>query len=477
METRNRLWPTLIAVGMLAYGGGVIWSVARRVYHVASFDWSLASFDWSVLVAAALFAGVGGTVLIFELLRQPDDERPHMLGSAYEAFAAAWRRLWGTKWLRWVYGSVAAVALASALVQAVLSYLIRNLRFPNGPPSGYSLSVAGWLGDMWFGLPNWSRGAIERLVPRISVNAPLVLAVAIVLVSILILPRLARLRREPECSGKVGFYTACLILLVCANVVTTAYTITETRRMLIELAPTSSAGVSSSGRGPVANAKGTVFTYPSGTFGGRRAQSRYPYDSEWIAVVGVVGETIFCAMMMGGLLGLLMRSRKGEGVNRGTFLSDSVRFFEPLAAIYLVFFLQQTLPFLLWRTPPLLHYVIYAACIVLAYVVVPLLMYAPVCAVSRNLGFGGAMRHSLDAWRSLFWPSVRLVAVGAFVYTLSRAFTMGIMLLHRGVTWLTMPTSALYALVGIAVQALITLAVWEFYQSNVGAPELVSETA
>lgn len=68
---------------------------------------------------------------------------------------------------------------------------------------------------------------------------------------------------------------------------------------------------------------------------------------------------------------------------------------------------------------------------------------APFGVVTQGLGFSGAVRHSLHVWKSALWGTTGLVTVGSFFY----------------------------ALIGAAMQALILLAVWEFYRANVIAPE------
>jgi len=432
MEKLNRNWATLVSAGMAAYGVAVIWQqMLERQRHLYFRP------DIGSLVVAVLIGGIGVAALIFELMRQPDDSRPHLLGAAVESFAHAWRVFWQTKWLMWVFGSLAAISVVGGIIQGAVQYWMMAARSPNGSSESTGSNAMPMAQEILRGLPYWGRWALSELVPRVSVaGETTILSVVVIALLFWLLPRVARLRGDPACAGKVGFFTACAVLLACISALSSVDYVVTTMRFISFCHQPSTAGAAS------------------------MLQPSVPHR---LAVLGatVIGDAIFCAMLMGGIIGGLMRSRNGDAVSLDSFLRDSVLYFEPLVGIYIVYWALAELPFML---------AIAQAPAAMLWLPVPflalLLLYAPFAPVTRGVGFAGALEHSIKSWRSAFWPTVRLVAVGSFVYALSRAPVYSTAFLTK-TSWITIVLSPIYAFIGVAIRALITLAVWEFYSKNV----------
>ncbi len=104
-------------------------------------------------------------------------------------------------------------------------------------------------------------------------------------------------------------------------------------------------------------------------------------------------------------------------------------------------------------------------------------MFAPLGIAARDLGFGGAMRHSLAVWGSNWTGAFSFLAVGSFLFALAMLPVYVLPWLPPRDSPFSIPITATTALIRVAVGALITLAVWEFYTANVTSPERASETA
>ena len=311
------------------------------------------------------------------------------------------------------------------------------------------------------------------------------LAVVVMVSLFWILPRVARLRREPDYSGKVGFFGFCLVLLALACLFLMSAYVLQVRSVLVSRSEGRSSWVASS-RGSASR----YLTGPLRAQTARRAASSpsapaivqsedrplsiraywFP-NQNVINVVGAIADIILCAALVGGILGGLFRSRKGEEISRDTFLRDSVRHFEPLAAVYLLFWsLTGFLPMLLFlRTAPWPKWCL--PILGMLSILSILLMYAPFGVVTQGLGLAGAIRHSLRVWKSTLWGTTRLIAVGSLFFVLSRALNYALPEIVVRTSWLAILRSPIHALISVAAQALITLAVWEFYSANVLQPE------
>ena len=443
MQNKNAWWLTLMSVGMIAYGVAAVWT------QLAWRSWAF--YDLARLLVPVLVAVVGAACLVKDAMRQPGDGAPRSLALSIEPYVLAWRRLWSTKWLLCVYGSVAAVSVLGSLASQIIGSVIHHRMW--GPDMARSVApieltplqqFTQFIVSLWYSVHH----ALAEFIPRFStIRVTPVLFIVALLALIWVLPRLSRLAHEPDPPGDVRFFRACLVLLFCGCVAVAVLWFMDTRAYWVM-----------ANQAAAARAHPGSLAHPSGVFGGTRNQTNwYPRP------VDVVIDTIVSAILIGGILGSLARSRKGQNDVKATFLGDAVRYFEPLAGIYVVLGLLVLLPMLLqahwlrwlqwvWLPIPLLVY---------------LLMYAPMGVVAQGPGFFAAVRHSLRVWRDNVWRTLSLIATGVFL----SSFVMGPpQVINRSflkADWARVAFGPVFTVVGIAVSALVMLAVWEFYSAQV----------
>jgi len=444
MRTRKDWWLTLISVGMVTCGVAAVWSLVGQRSHV---------YDAVPFVISALIAVVGAISLLKEITRQPGDDSPCLLAPSIEPYVLAWRRLWNTRWLLGVYGCVAGVSIVGSLFNQICWHLwYSRMTWPYGTAgSGGALDSAAPLERflvLLHSLPQWvHRGGLDKFVPRISTMGAIpVMPIAILLVVLWALSRLPHLSREPEYSGNTHFFGACLVLLLCACAVTTVMWFQDIRAVW----ETVSKAAAPAGPATLAQLQDVVFP-------GRRQLSPW-YPNLAGIVIGIIVNAVF----MGAVIGSLARSRRGHNDVKATFLGDAVRYFIPLAGIYLVFWL----PALLGLTGLWLPGFYWPASLLFV-----LLMYAPMGVVTQNLGFFAAIRHNLRVWKDIAWRTILLIATGSFLSVLVMGPVDVIdMMIHLSFpkgSWPPVLMGQVFAVVGIAISALIFLAVWEFYSAQV----------
>ena len=266
------------------------------------------------------------------------------------------------------------------------------------------------------------------------------------------LSRVGRVSREPGCEGKTGFFTLCMVVGALATIIISILSIYMSMSYL------------ASANGIHTTSLNTPLFYVGWT------------------ICALVSMVIIDAAAMGGILGSLVRSRDRDQSIKATFLPDAVRHFAPLAGFYLVMGLLLTLPDIPYHILSASHsprssWLLSANIIrirewlLIIPLLLPLLMFAPFGIVTRGLGAFAAIGHSLSVWKSLPSKAIRLTAVGSFfsVITALPIYLSGMMLGRA--SWLSVFFSPVYAVIGVAAQALITLAVWEFYCANAIVPE------
>jgi hypothetical protein len=427
MGERNRWWAVLIALGMVAYGGAVLWplfsSQDRRVSQ------------WDPVIVAILIAGVGAYALVMELKYQPEDRARSFLWEAIQPYAAAWSKLWRTKWLLWIYGTVVVVvATGNVFGSAIFAWLRRGQSATYGDVSqlGFAARV---LNDAWMSLPFWSWGVLHKFFPTIvRASWDPVFDVVALLLALSILPAVLRLRRDPEYAKKAGFFALCLAVFGVACLVSGAVWMQGVCHYADRV------------RLPQASTA-QMFTN---------------------AIAQIAAGTIFSAVLIGGILGSLFRDKKGDAVDRSTFLADAVKHFEPMAGIILICALPALLSFLT-RIPYLQVFgFVYA---VLGTLLAPLLMFAPFAVAVQGANCWDAILRSVQVWKTTVWRTIPLIAIGAFFFALVSAPRWMLQFAVSKVSWLHVGMEPVYTLFSVVPNALILLAVWEFYSANVPQPE------
>lgn len=438
METRKGWWfdliCVLICVGMIVYGVAVLWYLIERggsLYDIGK-------------CASALLIVIVGTVCLLRDVGGPADERtPSALGAALEPYVLAWRRLWRTKWLLWVFGVVAVIAISSAVAQLLIGRVFfgtQNAHLSSMFPNELSL-----LDRLHYLLPDLLNGAWGEFVPGLYLSAdmPGYVAATAVMV-ILVLPNLPRVRREPECAGKVSFLAACMILAVLAGIVALLDWLT----VLHQASQMNQADRIAAAMGPP------------------RFWTLFVISALVVAMVAV-------AAFVGAVLGSLARSSRGGQVTRRTLLIDAVRCFQPLAAFYVLYSILMFLPSL----PIYLgRHQSWTPGLPVVLLAVPF-MFAPLGVAAHGLGFGGSIWHSLEVWGRTWSRTFSFIAVGTFLFALAMLPVRVLPWLAPGDSPLAIPVSAVATLINVVASALILLAVWEFYTTNVTDRGPASETA
>ncbi len=289
MENRRGWWFDAVCVlmcfAMVVYGIAILWHLLQgiTVYYIG------------ICVSALLIVIVGAVCVLRDVSGPLDERGPSAIGAALEPYLRAWRRLWGTKWLLWVFGVVAAIAIASAAAELEIGRAFlgtqtahRSLLFNNEFSLVYRLN---------YELPFLMRGAWDKFVPGLYLSSTVLgYTIAAVVLVILALPSLSRMRREPECAGRASFFAACLILAVLAGAAVAVEWLAALRRV-------------------------------SQTGEAERVAEAMQQPRFWTAMVVLtfVGGIIVLAAFVGGVLGSLARSDKGGEVTRRTFVVDSAR--------------------------------------------------------------------------------------------------------------------------------------------------------
>lgn len=434
MGNRNRWWLTLIGVGMVAYGVVVVWHqvLESRLYsHV--------QLDCQALIPALLIGVVGAIALVLELLRQPDDPRPNLLAPAIEPYLAAWRRLWTTRWLLWVYGSIAAIAAGGVLAQQLMTlrYMPRQFEHVTSrPPTINMISLLSMLSGL-------AKRAFEHFVPRVGLiySAP-DYAIAAVIIVLFVLPSVIRLLRQPEYEGRMGFFAFCMVLAALSCAAAAYSWMTFWGRFVL-------AGV-----------------------GARSEDARFTLV--YMEIAGLVASIVLSAALTAGVLGSLARSRNGDQDIKRTFLSDAVRFFATLtgfcliielatAAVYLPYYAGPgARPSSLSMWSPILRTLFSTAFL--------LLIFAPFGIVTRSMNLIQSIRHSFRVWKQTWKRTIVLIALGSFLCAIALIPGRLIPLLVERSSWILTPWAALSTVISVAISALILLATWEFYTANAQEP-------
>lgn len=436
MNGQNRWWVMAIGLCMAAFGINVVYGQIVQ--------WQLQARPnilWAAVLPAALIAVVGAVTLMIELLREADDPRPSLLGQALEPFVSAWLRLWTTKWLLWVYGSVAAVGVVGEIVQQILMLRYRHQVVPQEQPY-VPVDVSKLLAQ----LPVLAHRAFEKFIPMFpSVTAPALVPIAVLVLAVWVLPRVIRLSREPRCEGKTAFFAFCVVLAVL-----------------------------SCGAVALAWVYGWRDTFLLVGRNHRLAQPDQRFVLLYREVAAIAAGVITSGALMGGILGSLARSKSREQNVKPTFLADAVRYFLPLAGFYLIVDLALTAPYIpYYVTPrgvtPFVGWLPMITTLVSAGLL--LLMFAPFGIVARGLGVMPSIRHSCCVWKQTWRQAITLVVLGSFLRAIAMAPCQLLPLLFAKNSWLMVPVAAVDTLIGVAIRALITLALWEFYSANVRQQE------
>jgi hypothetical protein len=391
---------------------------------------------------------VGGIALVRELLRQPDDPAPHLLAPAMDKFVSAWRIFRNTRWLLWLYGVLGVIVDSGRAVQGIIQHLYALQRFgsvtmPNGGPTDLAMLSA---------VPMMVRGTFARFIPMApSVTDGLSYLLMALVLLLWVLPRVIPVPRSSDRTDNRAFFASCIAIaaLACAA---TAYAYVGITRAILSA------------------------SNPAPAFVSKFAQL-------FLFIVGLIATIILDSAMVGGVLGSLLRNKRGERVTSESFWADAQRYFLPLVAIYMIFELFYTIP----GIPPLIaslymyqnrtwplpgYFNQLETALSLIPVLAVLLMFAPFGIVTKSMSLGQSIRHSVGVWIGRWRQVFPLIALGSFFHVISR-FTYLMPTERTTRSWLPVPVAAVAGILGTFMSAWILLAVWEFYTSDVREVVLV----
>ncbi len=439
MRQRSGVWVMAIGLLMAAYGGAVLWGVyAPARDGTMAFASIVTTRALGVVVLAILIAAVGAYCFIRELVREPEDRTPSMLADAVQPYWSAWSRLWRTKWLLWVYGTIALVqALGSSAVSFLAYRYHQTIRqdqvggvFGSGEIS--ITQISNWLQGSLQGA-SWAFSSSLQL----SKGAPLSV-LALFLVVWWALPRISRLPGDESARSRAKALSVCLVVAALAEILWTALWLLMAQRLW------------------VAQAESDLI------------QRLWPPLALTELAVGVVVH----AAVVGGVVGVLAYGSR-EDV-KTAFLRNSVRCFAPLAIFWLIISIACLVPTVMLqssvggRVSGTAEAVSIAAQALfgLLDLAILLLIFAPFAIVVGGRGPLEAMKHSAGLWKRLWPGSAGLVAVGAFLYGV-------VMLVLKLSSYLYKEPASLWPLSAFIVSAagtllglILLLALLEFYQAN-----------
>ena len=447
MQERNGWWVIPVSLAMAAYGGAVVWSLFFPSVRVIESP--------DRLVLALLIAGLGVYAFVMALIREPEDKTPSLVGQAVEPYLAAWFKLWRTKWLLCVYGFMAGLLALSNAVFSFLAY--RHFQaLGEGSASSYFKPLGTTILRISDSVQNSFQGVSGKFVPAVHVffGAPLYILAVFCLVW-WALSRVARLSDAPECRGKTGVFSTCVVVAALCGIWVAVLWLMSVRWLWIPPAATRAVG--------------------------NEAQRLWPYTM----VVTIVEIVIVNAAVIGGVIGSLARNGRGEQNVKTTFLADAVRFFVPLAVFYLAVDAAFVIPAIMMNAVTGVVFrgtagtVFYSALFLQGIMTLAslLLMFAPFGIVTRGQGMVAAMAHSIGVWKRMWKQALALVAVGSFLLGfVMLLFNLSSMFFSKKESLWSIPLGIVVSVAGTLVGVVILLAVWEFYQANVIAPESSSVT-
>jgi hypothetical protein len=447
MGERNRWWVIPISLAMVAYGGAVLWSLFVPIFSV------LQNIDR--LVVALLIVVIGAYAFVMEMIREPEDKTPSLVGQAVEPYLSAWSRLWRTKWLLWVDGCIAALLAISNAASTFMVYRYFHAGL-EGNAGGSAPKVVFTAFSFSVLLQNSLQHAYSSFVPTIHVfyGMPLYTVVVFCL-AWWALPRVWRLSDDPEYRVRASVFSICAVVAALSGIWVAVLWLMSERWLWMPPA-----------------ARATT----------NEAQRLLPYAM----IVTMIEIVAICAALIGGVIGSLARNSKGEECTRPTFLADSVRYFVPLALLYLVIDAVYAVPQLMmyagngpartgssqivFQVALSLYGLIGLACL--------LLMFAPFGIVTRKLGMPESVARSFNVWKRLWKRVGAFIASGTCIAGLVMLPIRlpSVMLSPMKESLWAVPLAILVSVAETFVGVLILLAVWEFYQANVIDSESASVT-
>lgn len=441
MDERRVPWLNL---WMIFFGVVAMWLMVPNFLHHRFRD----AVSWTDFIFAFLMLGA---VVLVGIVRMPNlSQDVPTLDEIGGVYLRAWKQLWRRKWILRLFGLVAGLNLLGAMVGVLLlpNYL-RSGNMPINNPLQRCLSLlAPWQ------LMRTVLHSTSYFFPRSGISSNIYPTTALILLVLLpwLLKRIGRIRSELPAEAQF-----VRMALISAGIIALAELALSTRHYIsaYQMVPRPfHASLSQAFSAARTNLHVNIQNQP-----------RLPYYA-WELAVGC----IFTPVILGGLIGSL---RAGGRVTVDSFLSNSVRYFKPIAGIRLLMTLW--LDVFQWGAYP--HWPIglrqvFASLDQLAAVAVLLIIFAPIIAVMQDSGWWTSVKASMAHWRLHLWQIVSFAAVGITFLAVVLTFNYLLGAVSIGSYWVTLALLPVRVVVEILMIAVMLLAVWEFYKLIQGDQEV-----
>ena len=415
-----------------------LWTTVSQVLHGDAYIVA------GCLVGSVIFAALG--IVGIWHWREASRTRDGAMQQILRPYRTAWNDLFRRRWLFAAFGCVWAVNLLGGMPgQVGLGWRTEGI---------YSYGASGVWDRLLSLTPGAIRGAADTLLARFFPgpgfqHSPVqlaLLALVVLVACILIRRRLTRLAEETEYADGARFVTMLTVPLVIASL---AVAVGSPLVHLMTVAHVSEAAAKHS---PLA---------------GYRPQFGVMALTN---LLGALYTVAVSAAFMAGLAGSLRRQGQDEVISADTFLRDVVRWFRPLAGVYLmmvVAYFVAGLPVLLRllispRAPSL--GIVEGLGAVLPIAASLLFAFSPYAVVTHGLKPVGALQRSVQDWSRRPWQVVSFVAAGIAILIIPAAA----LLLIPGLVPVRGLANVLAGTVSVTARTLIVaflaVAVWEFYR-------------
>lgn len=434
-----------IALWMVAFSVAGVASLIRQQGPWDQKYYTLTWFDWGVAILALVTIGLIG---LLQMHPASLCGKKLNLARVFDAYRNAAVSIVRQRWILRLFGIIALLRVLGAACETAVYHAAGYGKLAQGMEQmSRPISLSSAIDPVASALHNTlarpsmlfqsclphtglSRAAGDRALLCI-----LMLALAAILHS-----RLRALRAEPEYAVQARLAPLITLPLLIASIGAVAFS--------IEL----------------------IFAITSGRF--RQPPAGYMAMSVAITVVTDLFFSVVKGFIFGGLVGSLARAVRDETTNSDTFFRDAIRYFAPFAVIFLIFNLPDWLllvvnPAISLRAASLANALLLLE--KLCMLALPLLMLAPYAAVVDNTGWLEGIRNGVSDWLSHAWDSIVFVAIGFTFCAVARGTDISLANVIRRYygNWLYVPVLLPAIVINVALAALMTLAIWEFYQQIV----------
>jgi hypothetical protein len=430
-----------------------LWMVAFSVAGIASLirqqgPWDqryyrLTWFDWGVAILALVTIGMIGLLQVWSPANL--DERKLNLVRVSEAYRNAAISIVRQRWILLLFGIVGLVRVVGAACETALYHA-----------AGYGASARGM-------------EQMSRPFSLSSLTDPLAAALHNTLARPTIL--------FPSCLPHIGLSRSagdmsllCILMLALTAIMWPRLRVLQAEpeyEAQARLAPLVTLPITIAAIGAVAFSIEMLYAIMSGRM--RQPPAGYMAVNAATMIVTDLFYAVVKGFLFGGLVGSLVRIARNEATNNNTFFRDAIRYFAPVAVIFLIVSLPDWLrpavdPTVSLRAASLASIILFLQ--KLCMLGLPLLMLAPYAAVVHNTGWFESIRKGVNDWLSYAWDAVVFVAIGFTFCAVARGadLTLANVLRRDYGNWLYVPVLLPAMVINVGLAALMTLAIWEFYK-------------